>query len=141
MPAIRLAGPPAWLQVVHGENVSNRVRGRLTSPQAHGDRFAHLLDDVDEPSRLDGWKDELLYRPGRVVRDSARSTTRSTALGLLGKERYSDAKLALTRFPACAQAAERLRSRTGASLKNCSCQTSRHISVQIRLSSLALPRS
>ena len=98
MPAIRLAGPPAWLQVVHGENVSNRVRGRLTSPQAHGDRFAHLLDDVDEPTRLDGWKDELLYRPGRVVRDTARSTTRTTALGLLGKERYSDAKLALTRF-------------------------------------------
>jgi Putative rhamnosyl transferase len=98
MQAIQLDGPPGWLQVVHGENVSNRVRGRLASPKSYAGRFGHLLDDVEEPCRRDRWKDELLYRPGRLVRDTARSTTRSTALSLLGKERYSDAKLLLTRF-------------------------------------------
>jgi Putative rhamnosyl transferase len=97
MPAIRLGGPPGWLQVVHGENVSNRVRGRLVSPTSYLAGFGHLLDDVEAPSRRDRWKDDLLYRPGRFVRDTARATTRSTALSLLGKERYSDAKLLLAR--------------------------------------------
>jgi hypothetical protein len=97
MPAVQLDGPPAWLQVVHGENVSNRVRGRLVSPGSYVDRFGPLLDGVEEPARPERWKDELLYRPGRVVRDTARATTRSTALRLLGKERYSDAKLLLAR--------------------------------------------
>ncbi len=98
MPAIRLDGPPGWLQVVHGENVSNRVRGRLVSPASYADGFGHLLDDVEEPSHRNRWRDNLLYRPGRLVRDTARSTTRSAALSLLGKERYSDAKLVLAGF-------------------------------------------
>jgi hypothetical protein len=97
MPALQLEGPPGWLQVIHGENVSNRVRGRLVSPRSYAGQFGHLLDDVEEPSRRASLKDELLYRPGRLVRDTARSTTRSTALRLLGKERYSDAKLLLAR--------------------------------------------
>jgi hypothetical protein len=98
MPALQLDGPPGWLQVVHGENVSNRVRGRLVSPKSYAGRFGHLLDDVEEPSRRATWRDELVNRPGRLVRDTARSTTRGTALRLLGKERYSDAKLLLTRL-------------------------------------------
>jgi hypothetical protein len=97
MPSIQVAGGPGWLQVVHGENVSNRVRGRLVSPGAYAGRFGDMLDDVAEPSRADRWKDGALYRPGRVVRDTTRATTRTTALRLLGKERYSDAKLALVR--------------------------------------------
>lgn len=95
MPAIQLDGPPGWLQVVHGENVSNRVRGHLVSPSSYADRFDHLLDDVEEPSRRESWKDDLLYRPGRLVRDTVRSMTRRTGLGLLGKERYSNAKFLL----------------------------------------------
>ena len=31
MKVLELSGDPAWLQVVHGRNVSNRVRGRLIS--------------------------------------------------------------------------------------------------------------
>jgi len=95
MPALQVDGGPGWLQVVHGENVSNRVRGRLVSPGAYAGRFGAMLDDVAEPSRQERWKDQLLYRPGRLVRDTTRATTRTTALRLLGKERYSDAKLAL----------------------------------------------
>lgn len=92
MPAVQLDGPPGWLQVVHGVNVSNRVRGRLVSPRSYADRFGHLLDDVEEPDRLAIWEDQLLYRPGRIVRDTARATSRRTALRLLDKDRYSDAK-------------------------------------------------
>src|SRR6185312_13033255 len=32
MPVQVVGGQPAWLQVVHGQNVSNRVRGRLARP-------------------------------------------------------------------------------------------------------------
>ena len=33
-PVTQIGGGPGWLQVVHGDNVSNKVRGRLAPPEA-----------------------------------------------------------------------------------------------------------
>jgi hypothetical protein len=91
MPSIEVGGAPGWLQVVHGDNVSNRVRGRLVSPRAYHSAFPGMLDDVPEPSRRDLSAD-LLLRPARFTRDTARAAARVTALRILGKERFSKAK-------------------------------------------------
>jgi hypothetical protein len=45
MPAVVLRGAPGWQQVVHGANVSNRVRGRRTQPSRHRTPSG-LLDDL-----------------------------------------------------------------------------------------------
>lgn len=38
-PLVQVPGPGGWLQVVHGGNVSNKVRGRRVSPEALRERF------------------------------------------------------------------------------------------------------
>jgi putative rhamnosyltransferase len=96
MPVLELGGAPAWLQVVHGNNVSNRVRGRLVAPAAYRDRFAGLLDDARAPSASELVADRYLRRPARELRDGARSAARVAGLRLLGKDRYSRAKVALS---------------------------------------------
>ena len=94
MPVITLEGPPAWLQVVHGRNVSNRVRGRLVSPDAHRAAYAVPLD-VPEPSRRDLLVDSGLRHPARRVRDGGRTAVRTTAMRLIGNARYEAAKARL----------------------------------------------
>ena len=97
MPAHRLGGSPGWLQVVHGANVSNRVRGRLVAPQAYQVLFGHLLDDVPEPDRRQISLDRVLRHPARVARDSGRAFARRSALAVLGKERYGQVKERIAR--------------------------------------------
>lgn len=94
MPVVELDGPPAWLQVVHGGNVSNRVRGRLVAPTAHRARFAVPLD-VREPARRELLVDRAVHVPARRLRDGSRSVTRRAGLRLLGKDRYAAAKAVL----------------------------------------------
>ena len=96
MPTVQLNGPPAWLQVVHGANVSNRIRGRLVSPTPHRARFGDLLDDAPVPDLTEVARDTLLSLPVRVMRDWGRSAARRAGLRLLGKERYQAAKLRLS---------------------------------------------
>ena len=91
MPVVELDGPPGWLQVVHGGNVSNRKRGRLVRPAAHSDRFAVPLD-VPEPSRRDLALDRGALAPARAVRDRLRAGLRAAGLRLLGKEGYASLK-------------------------------------------------
>ncbi len=94
MPVIELDGPPAWLQVVHGGNVSNRVRGRLAAPSAHRASFAVPLD-VREPSARDLFVDRTLRDPSRRLRDGSRATARRVGLRILGKDGYATAKATL----------------------------------------------
>jgi putative rhamnosyltransferase len=96
MPVVELDGPPSWLQVVHGANVSNRVRGRLVSPRAHQARFGNTLDDAPTPVFADITKDMFVGVPIRAARDGARSAVRLAALRLLGKDRYQRAKLRIS---------------------------------------------
>ncbi|MEM8852018.1 MAG: glycosyltransferase [Pseudomonadota bacterium] len=68
VPVTQIGGPPGWLQVVHGGNVSNKVRGRRVGPDV-GARFGGMgLDGVRPP----GWSEravEGLLAPLRGVRD------------------------------------------------------------------------
>ncbi|WP_404435868.1 putative rhamnosyl transferase [Microbacterium aerolatum] len=86
MPVVELEGAPGWLQVIHGENVSNRVRGRLVSPSDWRALFPALLDDVSAPPASRIARDRVLVAPVRRLRDAARSTARSAALAVLGKD-------------------------------------------------------
>lgn len=101
MPVVRVGGGPGWLQVVHGRNVSNRVRGRLVSPGAHRD-FAGLdLPDVGAGELL---RDLVLLSPARAVRDAGRGGVRRVALRVLGRDRYAAAKSYAARLLAAPRA-------------------------------------
>ncbi|CAH0122844.1 MULTISPECIES: glycosyltransferase [unclassified Microbacterium] len=86
MPVVEITGTPGWLQVIHGENVSNRVRGRLVSPVGWRSSFPALLDDVNTPPAGRITRDRVLVAPARRLRDAARSTMRRAALAVLGKD-------------------------------------------------------
>ncbi len=92
MPVLEISGAPSWLQVVHGTNVSNRVRGSLTTPTPYRDRFPGLLDDVPVPSRVDIARDAMLSQPLRGTRELARSIAKRAALAILGKDGLDRAK-------------------------------------------------
>jgi hypothetical protein len=92
MPVMVVGGSPAWLQVVHGQNVSNRVHGVLVSPAPYRPLFPGALDDVGTPTRRRMLSDRLLASPARVVRDAVRTTLRRIATRVLGKEGWDRAK-------------------------------------------------
>lgn len=96
MPVIELGGTPGWLQVVHGENVSNRVRGRLTSPHAWTARFPGLLDDMADPGTARIVRDRAVAAPARWLRDTGRAGMRRLAIALLGKDGMQRLKARLT---------------------------------------------
>jgi hypothetical protein len=68
-------GRPAWMQVVHGDNVANEVRGRRVSLRAHADLFSSLdlrhEAEAERPSVILG--ENLVQRPARLVRRHARA--------------------------------------------------------------------
>lgn len=86
MPVVEIGGPAAWLQVIHGTNVSNRIRGRRISPgPEHTSAFGDLLVGVENPTK------PVLLREASVgtcrwARDHVRSLARDTVLLLAGKE-------------------------------------------------------
>lgn len=97
MPALRVDGPPAWLQVVHGRNVSNRVRGRLTSPARHRAGFGTMLDDLPEPGRFAFVRDRLAASPVRQLREKALPAAGGLVRRLLGEGTLERIKIALRR--------------------------------------------
>jgi Putative rhamnosyl transferase len=95
MPIVVVDCAPTWLQVIHGTNVSNRVRGRLVSPTEYRSRFPGLLDDVAVPSPRERAHDLLLARPRRFVRESGRAAAKGVVMRLVGKEGLDRAKALL----------------------------------------------
>ncbi|MGO4383805.1 glycosyltransferase [Specibacter sp. RAF43] len=95
MPAIVVRGAPAWLQVIHGANVSNRVRGTLASPAPHVARYAGLLDDVRTPARADLVMERLVRVPARATRETARAMGKFIVMKAAGKEGLDRLKLRL----------------------------------------------
>ena len=58
--------------MVHGGNVSNKVRGRRVGPAAAADRFpAAALADLRPTSGLEAALENLLVTPFRSARDAA----------------------------------------------------------------------
>jgi hypothetical protein len=95
MPTLELYGEPAWFQVVHGRNVNNRVRGRLTSPSKYDYLFPGLLDEIQTPNPQEYAIDTFVARPRRFARDSGRTVGKNIALRLLGKDSLDKTKVLL----------------------------------------------
>lgn len=98
MPTMELGGEPGWLQVVHGDNVSNRVRGRLVAPGAYRATFPGVLDDVAPPTRLTALGDRLVFAPLRTARDASRAVLKRAALVVGGKGALDQARGLLARL-------------------------------------------
>lgn len=70
-PLVQVPGPGGWLQVVHGGNVSNKVRGRRVAPAALVGRFhAAALDGLARPAPGEVALENLLLTPLRDGRDA-----------------------------------------------------------------------
>ena len=76
---------PAWLQVVHGRNVSNRVHGVLTSPAAYADLFPGLLGSFAEPDLPARLRDAALEQPGRFLREAGRGLAKRVIVAAAGR--------------------------------------------------------
>lgn len=70
--AIRqIAGDPAWLQVVHGENVTNRIKGQLVGAINIIESFRIREDVAAKPATLLAVAlDRVLLSPWRTVREA-----------------------------------------------------------------------
>lgn len=94
MPSVTVGGRPGWLQVVNGNNVSNRVRVRRIAPSELGQNFTGLETayDLDFQEQL---ADLLIKAPVRTARDVLMSTTKHALLSTLGPRAIDRAKTAL----------------------------------------------
>lgn len=95
MPVVEIAGKPAWLQVVHEKNVSNKVHGVLTSPEPARALFGELLAGTSEPGAIRLAADSYLARPARTVTTAARRAAKFVALRLVGRSGLDAIKLRL----------------------------------------------
>ncbi len=95
MPVVCLDGDPGWLQVVHGTNVSNRVRGRLADPELYRDLFPGLLDDVASVSPAQHVSDRLIRQPARGLRDTVRGRGAKLAIKVVGQGGLEEMKYRL----------------------------------------------
>jgi hypothetical protein len=86
MPTVVLPGAPGWLQVVHGTNVSNRVRGHVVRKAPYSSLFNTLIEDVVDPTPRRRLVDTALARPGRALREAARAAGKSVVLSVAGKD-------------------------------------------------------
>lgn len=94
MPVNVITGPPAWIQVIHGTNVSNRVHGRLTRPSRFRNQFSVAIADLPEPGPAQFALETLVAQPWRVTGTWSRQAAKSLILALGGRqglERLRDA--------------------------------------------------
>lgn len=69
-PVRQIGGAAAWMQIVHGGNVSNKVRGRLTAPDAARGRFPDAaVKEAANPGLIERLVENGLKAPLRAVRD------------------------------------------------------------------------
>lgn len=85
MPTIEIEGSPAWLQVVHDTNVSNRVHGTLIAPDEVAAQFGALVDDALPPGIRRILLDRAVRAPAREVRDRLRGFVKSAFMAVAGK--------------------------------------------------------
>lgn len=68
---VQAEGPPAWVQLIHERNVSNRVRGRQVAAPVGDERFAPaLFARVRAPSPVSALFERALIAPLRGARDA-----------------------------------------------------------------------
>ncbi|WAT17036.1 glycosyltransferase [Aurantiacibacter sp. MUD11] len=67
---VQVDAPPTWLQVIHGENVTNRVKGRMLSPQVLHQRFSIAPDiEILADHNLRVMIDNFVLYPFRTIRE------------------------------------------------------------------------
>ncbi|GAA1953976.1 glycosyltransferase [Microbacterium deminutum] len=98
MPVVSIDGPPAWLQIVHGGNVSNRLRGRRVDPTMYQSLFAGQLDAMAVPKPRELLVDAVTLRPLREGRELVRTTGRKVVLRILGKGSLDTIKESIRRI-------------------------------------------
>ena len=77
-PLLQVPGEGGWLQVVHGGNVSNKVRGSRVSPVQLASRFhPGALTGIEAASPLALAADNFLVAPLRGARDAVFNAARS----------------------------------------------------------------
>jgi hypothetical protein len=69
LPLVQIGGTPGWLQVVHGRNVSNKVRGKVIDKPSETAFPAAVLADVENPGWLEKAWDNGVIAPARALRD------------------------------------------------------------------------
>jgi len=83
-PVRQIGGGPGWLQIIHGTNVSNKVRGVRVGPKEVGSNFVLDRTSLREKQDLAFWWDRLVMAHARQIRDTAAALVR-TSKYLLGK--------------------------------------------------------
>lgn len=78
-------GQPAWLQVIHDRNVSNRVRGHLVDPTEYRQLFPDVLEEATVPGSAELFIDRAVRVPLRGLREVGRRAAKTTVLRLSGK--------------------------------------------------------
>jgi hypothetical protein len=98
MPVKVIYGEPAWLQVIHGTNVSNRVHGRLVSPERYRRLFPKIVSEASEPEFHEKLLDSVVLRPRRIAREILRGSIKRVVYSIFGLEGLDRAKYAWTQF-------------------------------------------
>jgi hypothetical protein len=93
MAVLEVDGEPAWLQVIHDFNVSNRVRGRRVAAERYRQGFSGMLDEVVAPGPLEVIADVVVARPRRYLRESGRAALKQVVMTTVGKEGLDRLKL------------------------------------------------
>lgn len=85
MPVRSVGGAPAWLQVIHNGNVSNRVRGTLVRPEKYRQLFSYRLEGVATPTAVKVLLDRGIRAPMRASREIPRTIVKKMILLIGGK--------------------------------------------------------
>ena len=83
-PVVQIDDSPAWLQVVHGDNVSNRVRGTRVLPATIASKFVIDQNTLQHERGLDYLWDRLAMSNVWAGRDLLRTAARHTRTRLAG---------------------------------------------------------
>ncbi|TFD57447.1 glycosyltransferase [Cryobacterium sp. Hh7] len=98
MSVVEIEGAPGWLQVVHGSNTNNWVRGRLVSPLPYVDLFGAQLNAITVPERRRMLVDRLVSVPSRNARQALRAGAKWVTMRLFGPAGLEDIKLRFVRW-------------------------------------------
>jgi hypothetical protein len=81
----RVSYEPRWLQVIHGENLANEVRGVRTSGRRASTSLAEVGATAVVPVRV-GWRREAARNAARLSVEGLRSLNRLRPLAIGGRE-------------------------------------------------------
>ncbi len=97
-PIVQLPPESAWVQVIHGRNVSNRVRGWLVDPALGRRLFAFRQEELQPQTAMALMADRLRFLAIRQPREWARRLARTIITAILPRESLAAIKLRFMRL-------------------------------------------